>query len=59
MKQLYSSLFQNKTWSTNSVLKETLKAVSQLNLSLTPLPLLHDVDEVEDVPQEWLAAIQR
>lgn len=59
MKQLHSSLFQEKNWSTNSVLNDTLKTTGELNLTFTQLPLLNDVDEARDVPQEWLTAMQR
>lgn len=59
MKQLYSSLFQNKKWSTNSVLKDTLTAAQQIGLTVTQLPTLHDVDKADDVPKKWLVALKK
>jgi len=57
MKQLHSSLFQNKSWSTNLVLADTLQTIQQLGLTVQRLPQLSDVDEAEDVPAAWLTEI--
>lgn len=48
MKKMYSALFQNKKWSTSSVLKDTLQDTAALKLSVAQLPLLNDVDTKED-----------
>ena len=58
MKRLHSSLFQNKAWSTNSVLADTLQTAEQMGLIEVQLPTLHDVDEADDVPKEWLTAVK-
>ncbi|MGV3586896.1 MAG: TIGR04282 family arsenosugar biosynthesis glycosyltransferase [Adhaeribacter sp.] len=42
-------LFQNKHWSTESVLLDTLQDVKAKNLSVTLLPTLTDVDEEKDL----------
>ncbi len=59
MKWLHSSLFQNKSWSTGSVLADTLQTAHQLLLKVAQLPALHDVDEAQDVPADWLTAIKK
>lgn len=58
MKQLYPALFQNKKWSTNTVLANTLQTIEEAGLTVSQLPLLHDVDEAEEVPKEWLTEIK-
>lgn len=57
MKRLYSSLFQNKSWSTSSVLSDTLQTAEQMGLAVVQLPTFHDVDEAADVPKEWLIVV--
>jgi uncharacterized protein len=57
MKQLYPALFENKKWSTATVLNDTLGDVAQLNLLCALLPQLTDIDEAGDVPEEWLTEI--
>jgi len=54
MKQLHSSLFRDKAWSTASVFSETLAAIKHENLTYTLLPVLSDIDRAEDVPAAWL-----
>jgi len=49
MKNFYPSLFQNKKWSTESVLKDTLLDFSNLNVSFKLLPTLSDIDEEKDL----------
>jgi uncharacterized protein len=49
MKQLHSSLFENKPWSTDQVLTETLTVLKQNKLSYTLMPVLSDIDHAEDV----------
>lgn len=58
MKILHPGLFQNKSWSTDSVLEETLKDIERLKLSFQKLPQLTDVDEAKDVPAAWLTDIK-
>ena len=54
IKELHHQLFENKNWSTETVFAETIQTINELNLSFTTLPVLKDVDVVEDVPEEWL-----
>ena len=48
MKENYGFLFDNKTWSTKSVLDESMKDMQQHHLSTGLLPLLTDVDTEAD-----------
>ena len=50
MKRLHRALFENKTWSTDKVLSETINDISALQLSYSFLPVLSDIDTEED----WL-----
>ncbi len=47
MKQLFPDIFENKTWGTATVLKETIKNLQNQNLFL--LEELNDIDTFEDV----------
>lgn len=51
MKELQPELFHHKSWSTESVLDQTLADIHQLHLSYALLPELNDIDQKED----WLA----
>jgi hypothetical protein len=42
-------LFENKTWSTDQVLKESIADLNSLNVSFSLLEVLHDVDEEADL----------
>lgn len=48
MKKIYSFLFRNKKWSTDSVCSDTLHDIQEQNLSCFQLPVLTDVDTEED-----------
>jgi len=48
MKKLYVPVFLNKDWSTESVLKNTLKDLKENNLSYHSLVSLNDIDTEED-----------
>lgn len=52
MKSLHKPLFQNKEWSTNNVLVDTLLDLKNLGLSYELLQPLNDVDEENDLPAE-------
>lgn len=54
MKTLHTKLFEDKPWSTASVLKDTLHTIDGLNLSCHLLETLTDVDEEKDLPQNWI-----
>ena len=49
MKQLQSALFQQKAWSTDSVLADTLADAGRLNLTVQLLSSLRDVDTAADL----------
>ena len=49
MNQLYSQLFKNISWSTQTVFEDTLSICKQNNISYSLLPVLHDVDEEKDL----------
>jgi len=49
MKQLYSELFENIIWSTNTVLNETQMKCTALQLNYCLLPVLKDIDEEKDL----------
>ncbi len=46
---LVPELFKGISWSTATVLQETLQAADRLNLDLMLLPCLHDIDTPEDL----------
>lgn len=48
MKSPYPALFENITWSEDTVFKETMAAAKNLNLHLEELPALTDIDHEED-----------
>lgn len=49
MKQFYSELFTKKAWGTNKVFARTKCDIERLNLNVSYLPQVWDVDEAEDV----------
>jgi rSAM/selenodomain-associated transferase 1 len=49
LKKVYPELFQDKNWSTNSVISETINTVKNLELSYSLLPLLGDIDTLQDL----------
>lgn len=55
MKALHPDLFQNKAWSTASVLPDTLADAARLGLHVARLPTMHDVDTADDLAV-WRAA---
>jgi rSAM/selenodomain-associated transferase 1 len=54
MDKLYPKLFENKTWSTQLVYKQTINDLDVHQLSNYVLPTLIDVDEEKDIPAGWL-----
>ena len=48
MKKNYGFLFDNKTWSTDSVFNDSMKDMEQQHLSTGLLPVLTDVDTEAD-----------
>ena len=49
LRTLYPELFQNKKWSTDSVLQDTLQDAKTKKISFALLPTLTDVDEEKDL----------
>ena len=49
LRQPQAALFQNKPWSTDSVLADTLADAGQLGLQVAFLPTLRDVDNADDL----------
>ncbi len=49
MKETHPFLFQNKSWSTEKVLRQTLADLKERSLSYYLLPVLNDVDEEKDL----------
>ncbi|MBC6612171.1 TIGR04282 family arsenosugar biosynthesis glycosyltransferase [Hymenobacter sp. BT507] len=49
LRQPQPALFENKNWSTPTVLADTLTDAQHLNLRTALLPTLHDVDSAEDL----------
>lgn len=45
----YPDFFNEKTWSTSTVAQDTIKDFEKLGLSFSELPVLSDVDVVEDL----------
>jgi rSAM/selenodomain-associated transferase 1 len=52
MKEPNSSIFDNKEWSTNSVLQDTLSDFKSLGLNYVKMQELRDVDTENDLPEE-------
>jgi len=53
MKELFKPIFENKPWSTETVLDETTKDIVRAGCSFALLKPLTDIDHLEDVPGEW------
>ncbi|MEP6700956.1 MAG: TIGR04282 family arsenosugar biosynthesis glycosyltransferase [Bacteroidota bacterium] len=49
MKQLHSQVFENINWSTDAVFEETRMKCDTLKLNYALLPVLRDIDRVEDL----------
>lgn len=48
---LNRSVFRNKSWSTDTVFQDTVQDLKEAGLSYKVLPVLHDVDEENDLPE--------
>ena len=53
MNQFHETVFNNKTWSTDSVYIDTITDFKNLNLSFSTLNKLSDIDEEKDLPEHW------
>lgn len=52
MKKMHATIFQHINWSTPEVFDQTLQKIKSLDLSYGLLPVLRDVDTVDDLPDE-------
>ena len=52
MNTLHADLFKNKLWSTSTVYAATLRDFNMLGLKFFELPVLTDIDEEKDLPEE-------
>jgi rSAM/selenodomain-associated transferase 1 len=53
MNQFHETVFNNKTWSTDTVYMDTITDFKNLNLSISTLNKLSDIDEEKDLPEHW------
>ena len=53
MKTLDQSIFEDKQWSTSTVLRDTLASIQKLGMNYYLLPELRDVDTVADLGAMW------
>lgn len=49
MRQVYNELFIQKDWGTSSVFDDTIQSITTLELTYAELPLLNDIDTIEDL----------
>jgi rSAM/selenodomain-associated transferase 1 len=50
MNSLYEQLFRNKSWSTDSVFKDTIRDFKAAAIKFHELPVLSDIDKASDLP---------
>lgn len=50
-------LFENKKWSTSTVLDATIEDLNEMNLTCQLLPTLTDIDTIDDLPEEIRAKL--
>jgi len=58
MKEYHPELFRDIRWGSDRVLKDTIARVNALNLSYELTVELIDVDEVEDIPDEFFDVLK-
>lgn len=56
MRKMIPQIFENKPWSTDTLLALTQSELSELGFSTTTLKTLNDVDTIEDLKASWLGA---
>ncbi len=49
IKELHSELFAHKNWGSNDVSTSTLDNLEHLKLKFSELPLLNDIDTIDDL----------
>jgi glycosyltransferase A (GT-A) superfamily protein (DUF2064 family) len=52
LRKMYSVLFEEKSWSTNSVLSDTIENLNELEISYDLLEPLSDIDLSADIPND-------
>ena len=57
MNQFLPSLFSAKQWSTEKVFEQTIQDIKQLNLQYKLLPVLNDIDYLEDLKKAGLTKL--
>lgn len=55
MNQLHRCAFENKKWSTDELLKETLQELDDLDISYSLLQTLNDIDTLEDLQKSSIS----
>ena len=53
MKKLHGQLFENKSWSTDLVFRQTMDSINQSGLPIFSLEWLNDIDTEKDLPANW------
>ena len=53
MRELHGEIFENKTWSTSTVLADTHNQIRAMRKSCYLLPSLADVDTIDNIPLLW------
>lgn len=56
MKKMHDCIFENKPWSTENLLDLTLQELTSLKISTALLPVLNDIDTIDDLRQSGLAS---
>lgn len=54
MNRMIPQIFENKPWSTESLLEVTLDELDELKISSVKLGTLNDIDTIEDLQASWL-----
>jgi len=56
MRTMIPQIFENKPWSTDTLLDLTVEELTSLEYSTAKLRMLNDVDTIEDLKASWLGA---
>lgn len=54
MNRMIPQIFENKPWSTDTLLDLTLSELDELGISSSKLRMLNDIDTIEDLKESWL-----
>lgn len=54
MNRMILQIFENKPWSTDTLLDLTLSELDELGISSSKLRMLNDIDTIEDLKESWL-----